>query len=197
MDSDPPENSAGRRYDDRASVREIYVPRERNLHILAGIQAVFAITVQTGKTACRKTSFSVLDSLSFLGSCYSFPEKAGKLMTPQQSAAPGSRPRMPYSRPLLSRQVHLPVLPERLISEDGGAGYRGPFGSPAFKAGCLPALTHLRILITAPQTGLEPACRYYRPAVFQAAPPPVEGLRHIVGSGLKTAGFAGLHICRY
>ena len=33
----------------------------------------------------------------------------------------------------------------------------------------------------APQTGLEPASRYYRPAVFQTAPPPAEGLRHIVG----------------
>ena len=49
-----PDNSAGRRYDDRASVRKIYVLREKNLLILAGIQAVFAITVQTGRAACRE-----------------------------------------------------------------------------------------------------------------------------------------------
>ena len=37
--------------------------------------------------------------------------------------------------------------------------------------------THPRI---APQIGLEPTCRYHRPTVFQAAPPPIEGLRRKV-----------------
>ena len=40
------------------------------------------------------------------------------------SAAPGSPgpdPGCRINRPLLSGQVHLPILPKRLISEDGGA----------------------------------------------------------------------------
>ena len=35
------------------------------------------------------------------------------------SAAPGPDPGCRINRPLLSRQVHLPILPKRLISEDG------------------------------------------------------------------------------
>lgn len=67
LDLNPPENSAGRRYDDRASVREIYVLRERNLHILAGIHVAGTITassgqtrqitVQPGRAACREKQF--------------------------------------------------------------------------------------------------------------------------------------------
>lgn len=59
-----PENSAGRRYDDRASVRKIYVLREKNLLILAGIHVAGTITassgqtrqitVLTGRAACRE-----------------------------------------------------------------------------------------------------------------------------------------------
>ena len=91
---------------------------------------------------------------------------------------PGPDPGCRINRPLLSRQVHLPILPERLKSGDGGIRTPKPFRITCFRDRLPARLAHIPISAAHRSR----TCKPVLPAhCLPDSSSTIEGLRRIVG----------------